>query len=186
MSNPTKRVLAMSLKARLARQPLDSITIQELVDDAEVSRKTFYYHFQDIYALLEWILVDEGKKLLEGNFTASSWQQGLRRVFAYFEDNRAMIMNVYRSVQKKEDLLEIHISRLVKPLLERIFDEVPGHERVSREDRAFILDLYSFGLVELFLRWIGSGMRASGSDLMDKIERIFTGSMESLVERCGR
>ena len=41
MSNATKRILAMALKDRLARQRLDEITIQSLVDDAEVSRKTF-------------------------------------------------------------------------------------------------------------------------------------------------
>ena len=54
MSNLTKRALAASLKKLLERAPLDKITIQDLVDDAEVSRKTFYYHFQDIYALMEW------------------------------------------------------------------------------------------------------------------------------------
>ena len=61
MSNMTKRALAFSLKKLLAQSPLDKITVQNIVDDAEVSRKTFYYHFQDIYDLLEWALVDEGQ-----------------------------------------------------------------------------------------------------------------------------
>ena len=64
MSNTTKRVLAMSMKKLLGSRTLENITIQDLVDDAEVSRKTFYYHFRDVYDLLEWILVDEGRRLI--------------------------------------------------------------------------------------------------------------------------
>ena len=75
MANTTKRALAAALKKRLTLTTLDKITIQQLVDDAEVSRKTFYYHFQDVYDLLEWLLIDEGKRVLEGNTTADTWQK---------------------------------------------------------------------------------------------------------------
>lgn len=184
MSNATKRILAMSLKKLLSSRSLDGITIQDLVDDAEVSRKTFYYHFRDVYDLLEWILIDEGKRLIEDNNAAGTWQQALRNVFAYFHDNRSMILNAYRAMHKEEYLIEVHVSRLIRPLLEREFDEQPDAGRVSAEDRQFILDLYSFGLVEFFLRWIGNGMKPDGEVLMSRIERIFTDSMANLIQKC--
>lgn len=184
MSHTTKRVLAGALKERLKRQRLDEITVQSLVDDAEVSRKTFYYHFQDIYALLEWILLDEMKRLLDRGRDSGSWQEGVRDVFDYFQRNRAIILNVYRSLEEKEPLLEAHVSRLVRPMMERIFASQPGHERVSPSDRQFILDLYSFGLVELFLRWIGNGMKPDGSVLMDQIDRVVGGCMGDMIQRC--
>ena len=59
MANTTKRMLSLSLKKLLEKNTLDNITIQDITDDAEVSRKTFYYHFQDIYALLECPLSDK-------------------------------------------------------------------------------------------------------------------------------
>lgn len=184
MSNATKRVLAAALKERLTHQRLDEITIQSLADDAEVSRKTFYYHFQDIYALLEWILLDEVKHLLDSEQDPGSWLEGVRDVFAYFQQNRAIILNVYRSLEDKEPLLKAHISRLVQPMMERIFDAQPGHDQVSQSDRQFILDLYSFGLVELFLHWIGSGMKPDGQVLMGQIERIIGGCMSGMIQRC--
>lgn len=184
LANATKRILAMALKERLARQRLDEITIQSLVDDAQVSRKTFYYHFQDVYALLEWLFLEEGKRVLEGNVSASTWQIGMRRIFAYAQENKAVILNVYRCLEDREGLLEIHITRLVRPLLERIFDEMPHSEQLDGEDRKIILDFYAFGLVELFLRWIGNGMKPEGGQLMDRLDRIFSGSMESLIQRC--
>ncbi len=184
MSNATKRVLAEVLKARLTRQRLDEITIRSLVDDAEVSRKTFYYHFQDVYALLEWILLDEGRRLLEGNAAVNNWQQGVWSLFDYFQNNKAIILNVYRCLEDKEPLLELHVSRMVQPMMERIFNAQPGHERVSPEDRQFILNLYSIGMVELFLRWIGNGMKPEAKTLMDQIDRILGGTMAGMIQRC--
>lgn len=41
MANTTKRMLSMSLKKLLSKTTLDNITIQDITNDAEVSRKTF-------------------------------------------------------------------------------------------------------------------------------------------------
>ena len=184
MPSTTKRVLAAALKERLKRQRLDEITIQNLADDAEVSRKTFYYHFQDIYALLEWILLDEVKRLLADSSGTDDWQQGVQDLFDYFQRNKTIILNIYRPLEDKEPLLEAHISRLVRPMMERIFNGQPGHDQVSQSDRQFILDLYSFGLVELFLRWIGNGMKPDGHVLMNQIQRIVGGCMGGMIRRC--
>ena len=48
MANTTKRMLSMSLKKLLSKTTLDSITIQDITDDAEVSRKTFYFRISTI------------------------------------------------------------------------------------------------------------------------------------------
>ena len=65
MPNQTKHMLSLALKELLARNTIDKITIGEITDLAQVSRKTFYYHFQDIRDLIEWICIDEVDNLLE-------------------------------------------------------------------------------------------------------------------------
>ena len=64
MSQTTKRALAASLEKLLAKKPLDKITVIDIVEDCEVNRQTFYYHFRDIYDLLEWTLLNETSKAL--------------------------------------------------------------------------------------------------------------------------
>ena len=51
MSNITKRALEDSLKHLLLKKPVNKITINDITEDCGVNRATFYYHFQDIYAL---------------------------------------------------------------------------------------------------------------------------------------
>ena len=53
MSQTTKRALAASLKKLLQERPLDKIAIVEITLDCGVNRQTFYYHFQDIYNLIQ-------------------------------------------------------------------------------------------------------------------------------------
>ena len=42
----------------LDKQPLDKITVQEIITECRISRNTFYCHFGDIYALLDTLLQD--------------------------------------------------------------------------------------------------------------------------------
>ena len=52
-SNQTKRLLAQSLMDLMTTTPLEKISVNDIVDHAGVGRNTFYYHFEDIYALLK-------------------------------------------------------------------------------------------------------------------------------------
>ncbi|MCI8525489.1 MAG: TetR family transcriptional regulator [Oscillospiraceae bacterium] len=186
MANMTKKILAASLKKQLAARPLDKITIQDLVNDAQVSRKTFYYHFQDIYDLLEWALVDEGRRVLEAHGAETGWQEKLWNTLVYLQENRAMVLNICRSARREDEYLERHLAQLLFPLLEQHFDTLPQAAGVTREDRQFLLDLYAYGLVKLVLLWICEGMKPAAEQFMLRIHRLFDGSMEDFIQRCLR
>jgi transcriptional regulator len=64
-SMQTKRALAASLKSIMAHKPFSKITVTEIIDDCGVNRKTFYYHFENIYALLHWMLEQESVEILK-------------------------------------------------------------------------------------------------------------------------
>ena len=66
VSQTTKRALEASLKKLLLQKPLNKITINDITEDCGVNRMTFYYHFKDIYDLVDWIMVEDAAKALEG------------------------------------------------------------------------------------------------------------------------
>ena len=55
----TEHALALGLKKMMSHQPIDSISVLELSNKCGVSRKTFYYHYHDIYDLLTQIFLEE-------------------------------------------------------------------------------------------------------------------------------
>ena len=89
MSQTTKRALSASLKALLSQRCLDNITVKDIVEDCEVNRQTFYYHFQDIYDLLRWTFEQEAERLLAGKKDTDTWQEGFLSTFRYVLANRS-------------------------------------------------------------------------------------------------
>ena len=94
MSNVTKRALEASLKRLLLQKPLTKITINDITEDCGVSRMTFYYHFKDIYDLIEWCCIEDGARALQGKKTSDTWQEGLMNVFQVMMENKSFILNV--------------------------------------------------------------------------------------------
>lgn len=63
-SQITKQMLRDAFLSLLEKKPISKITISELVVLCDVNRKTFYYHFADVYDLLQWHLNNEIDKAI--------------------------------------------------------------------------------------------------------------------------
>ena len=102
MNNITKNALEESLKKFLLQKPLDKITISDLTTDCGISRMAFYYHFKDIYDLVEWSCIEDASRALQGKKTYDTWQEGLQQIFEAVLENKPCILNVYRSVKREQ------------------------------------------------------------------------------------
>lgn len=102
MAQTTKRALEASLKKLLLRKPLNKITINDITEDCGVNRMTFYYHFKDIYDLVDWILVEDAAEALEGRQNFETWSEALLDALQRIQDNRVLVLNVYRSVSREQ------------------------------------------------------------------------------------
>lgn len=65
MSLATKKELAAALKRQMARKPINKITVRELVAECGINRNSFYYHFEDIYALFKWMIEAEAVEIVK-------------------------------------------------------------------------------------------------------------------------
>ena len=54
MPKNTKQQFSEALDRLLERKSLDRITVSDITDECGLNRQTFYYHFHDIYELIEW------------------------------------------------------------------------------------------------------------------------------------
>ena len=102
MPNTTKQALEESLKHMLLKKPLDKITIRDITEDCGISRMAFYYHFKDIYDLVEWACIEDASKALQGKKTYETWQEGLLQIFEAVQENRPFILNAYRCISREQ------------------------------------------------------------------------------------
>ncbi len=84
----TEYSLALTLKDMMSHQPLETISVLELSKRCGISRKTFYYHYHDIYDLLTQVFLEE--KIPDAQ-NANNFQELIKCVFQYYKNNQAFI-----------------------------------------------------------------------------------------------
>lgn len=181
MSQVTKRALEQSLKNLLLKKPLTKITINDIAEDCGINRMTFYYHFKDIYDLVEWSCLEDARRALEQKKTHDTWQEGLLQIFQAVRDNRPFILNVYRCVHREQ--VEKYLEPLVDNLVMGVLNEESAGITVREEDKAFITQVYSYILVGLMLDWIKDDMREEPKEIVERLGRLIDGSMEEALRR---
>lgn len=181
MSDITKRALEASLKNLLLQKPLDKITINDIAEDCGISRMTFYYHFKDIYDLIEWSCVEDAARALEGKKTYNTWEQGFLQIFEAVLDNRPFVMNVYHSVSREQ--IERYLYQLTYDLLIGVVEEKAAGMSVRDEDKKFIADFYKFAFVGLMLDWIKNGMKEDPQSIIDRLSILLHGNIAAALDR---
>jgi len=146
-----------------------------------MNRMTFYYHFKDIYDLVEWSCVEDAAKALEGKKTYETWQQGFLQIFKAVIDNKPFIMNVYHSVSREH--VEAYLYKLTFGLLIGVIEEKSVGMEVLQEDKEFIANFYKFAFVGLMLDWIKKDMKDDPQHMIDQLNILIHGDITRALKK---
>lgn len=188
----TKLMLAESLRNLMQKKPLDKIKIHEIVDACGVNRQTFYYHFQDIYALVEWMYQHDAVELIEKNNkallngeigTEDDWDSVINALFEYIELHRNEILSVINSRAM------VYFSNFVyeglKLSIRRVVDIKSVDINVDEYYKNFISNFYAIALGGMVQRWLetNGAARMSSRELIHLLRITVTGNIESALLR---
>lgn len=154
----TKKTLAESLKKIMSKKPLSKITVTEIITDCGVNRKTFYYHFEDIYALLKWMLESEAIEVVKHFDLLVDYEDALLFVMDYVEKNEHILYCVYDSMGKEE--LERFFYTDFNEIVLSIIDgaEKESGMTLSQEYKKFLCNFYIEALVGILIDWTKNRM----------------------------
>ena len=181
MSEITKKALENSLKNLLLKKPLTKITINDIAEDCGINRMTFYYHFKDIYDLVEWSCFEDARRALEEKKTHDTWQEGFLNIFAEVLKNKPFIMNVYNCVDRE------HVENYLKPLTDNLIMGVINEQLknmiVRDEDKKMIARVYSYVFIGIMLDWIKEDMQADPKVIVDRLSLLIKDSVYEALSR---
>ena len=181
MSQTTKRALEASLKKLLLQKPLNKITINDITEDCGVNRMTFYYHFKDIYDLVDWIMVEDAAKALEGRQSFENWTDAFLDILHQVQDNKVLVMNVYRSVSREQ--VEQYLYKLLDPMLREFMERGMQGITVQDDDVQFIVDFYKYALVGMALEWIRKDMKEDPVRMTERLNILIRGDFQRALNR---
>lgn len=180
MSNTTKQNLEASLKKVMLQKPLDKITISDITLDCGISRMAFYYHFKDIYDLVEWSCLEDAKRALQGKKTYDTWQEGILQIFEAVLENKPFILNAYHSVSREQ--IENYLFSLTRSLIMEVVEEQSKGFSITEEQKTFIADFYKYSFVGIMLDWIKQGMKEDYHEIVHNIIITIHGSIGNSIK----
>ena len=182
MANNTKRVLAAKLKSLLQEKPLEKITISELTAACGYSRMTFYYHFKDIYDLVEWMCLENLRETAGSLNEDGTWQEWLIRIFDSMHAQKTYIGNLNRSLDRTQ-IETFWREQIYSRLLEMVRSESKrtGASAVSDEKLRFIASFYQYSFVGILMEWFDQGMKNDYRGIVANLSTVMEGSIENAV-----
>ena len=174
MPGDMKAKIADTLNELLQHKDLDKITVKELVDACNISRQSFYYHFQDIMDVVEWYQNQALRQSIEKSLEAPTYQEALRGVIYETYQHRQLILQLLASQRRKE--MEILFIKAMRTYLQELHREKGPGISGSSEDMETVLSFCSFGLVGMILSTL-SQKNPDIDALANQMCRLLTGEI---------
>lgn len=179
MPNKTKSALAAAMKEMLAIKPINKITIKDLVESCGVNRQTFYYHFDDVYDLLEWIFEQEAEQVLPKEIAYDRWREDVLTFFTYLATNREFSLNIYNS-NSRTYMLRFYQKKL-ENCVRGFAILVSENMNISRPDFEFVVQTYTNLVIGYISVWLDNGMQATTESMYAKYLKLMDGSVEYML-----
>ena len=175
----TKLILSKSLKKLLSKKPLNKITVKDIVSDCKLTRQTFYYHFQDIFELLDWTYKNEIGRILEDT-SNSSWDVVIKGILSYIKDNKSMFAYTIQSVGRE------HFEQAVYPSLyefsqNRIY-KASSELEIPTDKIHFLANLQTITLLSVIIQWANNGMKENIDEIVQMLDMTLNSAMSNVLQ----
>lgn len=188
MAALTKMAIVKAFEELARVKNVDRITVKEITDKCQISRNTFYYHFKDIYDVLEEMLnqrVEQMIETLELNMQSGNSVQDTRRAgMRYILDNRELFFNLYQSAGVQE--VKMYLDKSSSVLGHYLIDRLSEGMNVSERDKELIISFYQYAHAGMMAEWLEKGMKDDLEERMNRMDVLFEGDIVMALERSAR
>ena len=149
----TEVLIANAFYALLEEKPLSKITVREIVERCGVNRNTFYYHFEDIYSLLHWMLEQEALVVFKKFNLLTDYKKAICFLMDYIDANKHILNCVYdamgREGMKQFFLSDFQVS--LNAIIEGMEKDMDIH--ADQGYKQFLCEFYTNALAGILTDW---------------------------------
>lgn len=169
MAKATKSLILTKFTELLKETELDKITVTMLVAECNISRQTFYYHFSDIEALINWSIKEKTAQCLKNAKSAANVKDATVLYLTYIENNRFFIEKYFNSS------LNSYTARLLRnstmEFIIAFYPKLIKTAHFSAEDTKFIIEFISNAIAGVIMTSIFEKKKIDIESFADKMNR---------------
>ncbi|MBP5660598.1 MAG: TetR/AcrR family transcriptional regulator C-terminal domain-containing protein [Lachnospiraceae bacterium] len=182
MAVSTKQSIIDCTISLAEKKPLKKITVGEIVKVCGITRNTFYYHFHDIYDVLDKAIREKLSDL--ENCDPTDDDQALFDTIEFMVSYKKVWRNLYKTLGQ-ETLQRYIIGRMHNVFIKYINLHL-GDYQLSEMDMGIITTYFEEALFGVLVRWIRGESKGDTPEEMhaitERIRVIFTGCLDLMIE----
>ena len=160
MANFTREAIKSAFIKLLEERPLNEITVKNIVEECGINRNSFYYHFQDMPALLEEIVREEADAVIAKYSSVNSIVECFDAIEEFASHRRRAIMHIYRSMSR--DVFERYLMQtseyFIAAYIEALLRDGSLDGQVIEPNKALIVNYYKCLFFGVIIDWLDDGM----------------------------
>jgi len=157
MANFTRKAIKESFLKLLNQRPLNQITVKDIVEECGINRNSFYYHFEDLPSLVEEIIGEQVKSLIDDHPTISSLEECVDAVVDFVMENRRAVYHIYNSVSR--DVFERYLMEACQYITSSYLRAEFAGGRIGEEDLAVLIRFHKCECFGAVIDWLNGGMK---------------------------
>lgn len=169
MANFTRKAIKETFLSLLEKQPISEITVKDIVETCGINRNSFYYHFQDLPALVDEIVKEEAEEIIQKYPSVDSIVKCFDALIEFSSHHKKPIMHIYHSISR--DVFESNLMSVSEYLVSQYFNETFSNMIIKDTDRKTVVEYYKCVCVGLILGWLNNGM---SDEYAQTIRKMFT------------
>ena len=177
----TKYRLADSMKECMKTEPVEKITVKQIVEGCGVTRQTFYRNFLDKYDLINWYFDKLVLQSFEQIGMGHTVGESLARKFEFLVNEKVFFTGAFRC--DAQNSLKEHDFELILQFYTDLIARKTS-QPLSSEIR-FLLEMYCQGSVYMTVKWVLGGMRDSPSAMSAKLVEAMPPKLAKVMEELG-
>lgn len=181
MPSFTRKAIMQSCSRLLEERPVDKITVKDIVDDCQINRNTFYYHFNDLPSLITEILKEDTEKIIRETRNAHSLWEYLESAVQYALDHRRAVLHIFRSSNRI--VFEQHLFLICQQTADRYVEELCSDMPVKEDDKRIIIQAYKCECFGQIMNWLSCDMKEDIARDMIRLCRLREGETKTLFLR---
>lgn len=146
-----KEIIAEAARKLILERKVKKLTVKDIVEECQITRQAFYYHFEGIPDLIQWSMKQGVNRLLEESRQQGGPEDALKFFFVFAINAMPEVRKGIQTNYGKE--IEQILVQSVYELFERTVEEENLYANYSRQELKLILRYHSRAILGLLQDW---------------------------------
>lgn len=165
MPNFTKKAIKQTFIELLDERPLNKITVKDIVEACGINRNSFYYHYQDLPALLEEITAERVQALISDHPTIGSIEDSFDAALDFVLDHKRAVLHIYNSLSR--DVFERHLMEVCRYVVTTYIETAFAGREI--EDKEMLIRYHKCACFGHIIDWLNTGMKDDVSSYFHQV-----------------